>query len=81
MNTNPTRADHTIDLNEFSAHCQEILEHLAAPGVILTKEGRAIAKITRLPAVNNEAMIGSMEDEITIHGDLFSTGIQWDAQS
>ena len=81
MNTTDTMADQTIDLNEFKTRVLEILEHLATSGVILTKEGRPIAKITPLPAVNNEAMIGSMEDEITIHGDLFSTGIQWDAQS
>jgi len=28
------------------------------------------------PALNNEPLVGSMRDEITIHGDLFSTGIQ-----
>ena len=28
MNTNNTMVDHTIDLNEFSAHFLEILEHL-----------------------------------------------------
>lgn len=74
-------ADHTIDLNEFNAHVLEVLEHLATPGVILTKEGRPIAKITPLPAINSGPLIGSMKDEITINGDLFSTGIKWDAQS
>ena len=73
-------ADHMIDLNEFNKHVLEILEDLANPGLILTKEGRPIAKITPLPATN-EPLIGSMKDEITIHGDIFSTGIQWDAQS
>jgi antitoxin (DNA-binding transcriptional repressor) of toxin-antitoxin stability system len=81
MSTTDTMADYMIDLNEFNAHAVEILEHLESPGVILTKEGRPIAKITPLPAINNEPLIGSMKDEITIHGDLFSTGIQWDAQS
>jgi len=81
MNTTDTMADHTIDLNEFSAHFLEILEHLTTPGVILTKEGRPIAKITPLPAVNNEALIGSMKGEISINGDIFSTGIEWNAQS
>jgi antitoxin (DNA-binding transcriptional repressor) of toxin-antitoxin stability system len=49
--------------------------------VILTKEGRPIAKIIPLSAVNNEALIGSMKDEIAIHGDIFSTDLKWDAQS
>lgn len=77
MNTTDRIIDHTIDLKEFSAHCQEILEHLATPGVILTKEGHPIAQITPLPAFNNEALIGSMKNEITINGDIFSTGIQY----
>ncbi len=85
MNTADTMTDITIDLADFKVRCLEILESLVAPGVILTKEGRPIAKITPLPTVNpsgnNEALIGSMKDEITIHGDLFSTGLQWDAQS
>jgi antitoxin (DNA-binding transcriptional repressor) of toxin-antitoxin stability system len=81
MNTADTMTDITIDLADFKARCLEILESLVAPGVVLTKEGRPIAKITPLPAVNNEALIGSMKDEIIIHGDLFSTGVQWDAQS
>ena len=81
MNTTGTIANHTIDLNEFNAHVLEVLEQLAIPGVILTKEGRPIAKITPLPAINNSPLIGSMKDEITIHGDLFSTGIEWNAQS
>lgn len=33
------------------------------------------------PALNNAPLIGSMKDEITVHGDLFSTKTQWDAQS
>ncbi len=71
----------TIDLTEFKARCLEILEHLVTPGVILTKEGRPIAQITPLPVINNESLIGSMMDEITVHGDIFSTDIRWDAQS
>lgn len=81
MNIAETMVANTVELNEFNAHTLEILEHLTIPGVILTKEGRPIAKITPLPAINNEPLIGSMKDEITIHGDLFSTGIHWDAQS
>ncbi|MBS1791372.1 MAG: hypothetical protein JST85_26915 [Acidobacteria bacterium] len=81
MSITDTIADHTIDLNEFNAHVLETLEHLENSGVIVTKEGRPIAKITPLPAINNEPLIGSMKGEIVIHGDLFTTGIQWDAQS
>jgi antitoxin (DNA-binding transcriptional repressor) of toxin-antitoxin stability system len=81
MNTAETTPLNTIDLAEFKARCIEILERLTAPGVILTKDGHPIAQITPLPAANNEPLIGSMKDEITVHGDILSTGLQWDAQS
>lgn len=81
MNTAETNFAHTIDLADFKARCLEILEQLAAPGLIVTKEGRPLAQITPLAAVNNEPLIGSMKGQIAIHGDIFSTGIEWDAQS
>lgn len=81
MNTSEISLPPTIDLGDFNAHCLEILEQLASPGLIVTKEGRPVARITPLAAVNNEPLIGSMKGQIAIHGDIFSTGIEWDAQS
>lgn len=81
MNTFEISPANTIDLADFKAHCLEILEHIAAPGLIVTKEGRPLVQITPLAAVNNEPLIGSMKGQITIHGDVYSTGIEWDAQS
>ncbi|MGH9939017.1 MAG: type II toxin-antitoxin system Phd/YefM family antitoxin, partial [Blastocatellia bacterium] len=66
MNNAETLINNTMDLAEFKMRCLEILEHLVAPGIILTKDGRPVAKITPLPAVNNEALIGSMQGEISI---------------
>lgn len=79
MNTSELSLDRTIDLADFKSHCLEVLEQLVAPGLIVTKEGRPLARIT--PVVNNESLIGSMQGEIAIHGDIFSTGAEWDAQS
>ncbi len=81
MNTAEISLDHTIDLADFKARCLEVIEQLTAPGLIVTKEGRPLARITPLPAVNNESLIGSMKGQIAIHGDVFSTGVAWDAQS
>mgnify|MGYP000573677810 CR=1 FL=1 len=81
MNTVEANLNPSIDLVEFKARCLEVLEHLAAPGLIVTKEGRPLARITPVVAVNNELLIGSMHGQIAIHGDVFSTGIEWDAQS
>ncbi|MEP7341888.1 MAG: type II toxin-antitoxin system prevent-host-death family antitoxin [Acidobacteriota bacterium] len=81
MNTAKANLDHSIDLADFKLRCLEVLEQLVAPGLIVTKEGRPLARITPVTAVNNEPLIGSMKGQIAIHGDVFSTGIEWDAQS
>jgi antitoxin (DNA-binding transcriptional repressor) of toxin-antitoxin stability system len=81
MNTTEANLDRSIDLADFQLRCLEVLEQLTAPGLIVTKEGRPLVRITPVTAVNNESLIGSMSGQIAIHGDVFSTGIEWDAQS
>jgi antitoxin (DNA-binding transcriptional repressor) of toxin-antitoxin stability system len=81
MPTVEANLDPSIDLVEFKARCLEVLEHLVAPGLVVTKDGRPLARITPVVAVNNEPLIGSMKGQIAIHGDVFSTGIEWDAES
>jgi antitoxin (DNA-binding transcriptional repressor) of toxin-antitoxin stability system len=81
MNTTEAQINPSIDLVEFKARCLEVLEQLVAPGLIVTKEGRPLARITPVAPINNEQLIGSMHGQIAIHGDVLSTGIDWDAQS
>ena len=81
MKTIETNLNPSIDLADFKVRCLEVLEQLVAPGLIVTKEGRPLARITPVAAVDNEPLIGSMKGQIAIHGDVFSTGIEWDAQS
>ena len=81
MNTVEIEFARTIDLAEFKARCLEVMEQLVAPGLIVTKEGRPLAQITPLTTADNEPLIGSMKGQIAIHGDVFSTGAEWDAQS
>ena len=73
--------DNTIDMTEFKTRCLEILDQLVAPGIVVTKEGRPVARITPVVAVNNEPLIGSMKGQLSINGDIFSTNLEWDAQS
>ena len=73
MNSPEISLNNSIDLADFKLRCLEILEQLAAPGVIITKEGRPLARITPVAAVNNEPLIGSMKGQIAIHGDVFLT--------
>ena len=70
-----------ITATEFKAKCLSILEHLKPGGVIVTKRGRAVAKVLPMHSASNERLIGSMKGRIKIKGDLFSTGLHWDAES
>ena len=71
----------TIAASEFKAKCLKILERLNPPGLIITKKGRPIAKVIPIPLEDNLKLVGSMKGKIKIKGDLFSTGIKWNAQS
>ena len=81
MNHVQNTISNTIDLSDFLARGLEILDKLGALGIIITREGRPVARITPLATVNNEPLIGSMKGQISINGDIFSTGLKWDAQS
>lgn len=67
--------------SEFKARCLQVLSTLDPQGVVITKRGRPVARVIPLPAVNNESLIGSMKGKIKIKGDLFSTGVNWRAES
>ena len=73
--------ENTISISDLKARCDEILKHLTPSGIVITRRGRPVARITPLATVNNEPLIGSMKGQITINGDLLSTETRWDAQS
>jgi antitoxin (DNA-binding transcriptional repressor) of toxin-antitoxin stability system len=69
----------TITATEFKAKCLSILDHVPPEGIAITKRGKTVAKL--IPnKIDNSHLFGSMPD-IKIHGDIFSTGIKWDAES
>jgi prevent-host-death family protein len=66
---------------EFKAKCLRILDELEPEGIVITKRGRPVAKVLPAAAVDNHKLIGSMKGKIQIKGDIFSTGVQWNAES
>jgi antitoxin (DNA-binding transcriptional repressor) of toxin-antitoxin stability system len=66
---------------EFKSKCLRILDELEPEGLIITKRGRAVARVFPAVQLDNQKMIGSMKGKIQIKGDLFSTGVQWNAES
>lgn len=69
-----------IEANEFSKRCRALLDGLDAEGIVITEQGRPVARL--LPFHPPMAdLIGSMRDKIRIRGDIVSTGAVWNAGS
>jgi prevent-host-death family protein len=71
----------TMPAAEFKAKCLRILDELEPDGIVITKRGRPVAKVLPAVAVDNQKLIGSMKGQIQIKGDIFSTGVRWNAES
>jgi prevent-host-death family protein len=71
----------TISAAEFKAKCLRILDELEPGGIVVTKRGRPVARVLPASAADNKSLIGSMKGKIQIKGDIFSTGVAWDAES
>jgi len=71
----------TISASEFRAKCPKILDDLGPQGIIITKRGQPIARVTPVRKKTGKDFYGCMKGKITIKGDIFSTGRKWNAGS
>ena len=57
-----------------------LLDRLDAEGLIVTKHGKPVARVFPFdqPCAN---LIGSLQHKIKIRGNIFSTGLRWDADA
>ncbi len=70
----------SIGAAKFKENCLSILEEIGPEGLVITKNGKPVAKL--IPFARTSAdLIGSLKSKIQIKGDLLSTGIKWDAES
>src|SRR5215469_8381850 len=71
----------TLNISDFRQQCLQLLEGLPPDGVLITKHGRPVAKVTPLFRSCSD-LIGCIKDLASNpQDDLFSTGITWDAES
>lgn len=70
----------TIGAAKFKEQCLALLDQLDADGLIITKHGKPVARVIPYERQWGD-LIGSLHHKITIKGDIFSTGIRWDAES
>jgi prevent-host-death family protein len=69
-----------ISASKFKEQCLSLLDQVDEEGIIITKHRRPVAKL--IPYKEKPAkLIGRLEGKIQIKGDIFSTGIRWDAES
>ena len=68
----------TIGAAKFKERCLGILDALDDEGLVITKHGRPVAVLMPFERRSGR-LIGCLEGTIRIHGDLMSTGEQWDA--
>ena len=67
-----------IGAAKFKEQCLALLDQLDADGLIVTKRGKPVARV--LPYDTQDAdLIGSLRDKVKVRGDVFTTGLQWDA--
>jgi len=65
---------------KFKEQCLSILDEVDDEGLVITKHGKPVAKLIPIRAAS-AGLIGSLKDKLKIKGDIFSTGIDWRAQS
>ena len=68
----------TIGAAKFKEQCLALLDHLGDDGLVITKRGKPVARL--LPYERRHAeLIGSLSHKVKVRGDIFSTGVEWEA--
>ena len=65
---------------KFKEQCLSILDEVDEEGIVITKHGKPVAKLVPIRA-ESASLIGSLKGKVKIKGKIFSTGIDWHAQS
>lgn len=70
-------------ISKFKAQCLKLVENLDDEGIVILKHNKPVAKVVPIRSDFEERnkLIGSMKGKIKINGDIFSTGIKWNAES
>ncbi len=69
-----------LNASLFKAQCLSLLDELSPEGLTITKRGKPIARVTPISS-DCSGLIGMLKGKVTVHGDLLSTGLSWNAES
>ena len=70
----------TIGAAKFKEQCLALLDSLDAEGLIVTKHGKPVARVVPYDQQCAD-LIGSLRQKIEVRGDIFGTGVRWDADA
>ena len=69
-----------LNASKVKEQCLSLLDHLDPDGIVITKRGKPVARLIPIESACAD-LIGSMKGKVKVTGDIFSTGIKWDAES
>jgi prevent-host-death family protein len=68
----------SMGVAKFKEQCLRLLDELEPEGLIITKHGVPVAKLMPYEKQSAE-LIGSLEGQIEVRGDIFGTGLDWES--
>lgn len=70
----------TIGVTQFKQQCLSLLDHLEPEGLVVTRRGKPVARVIPYSSHDSD-LIGILSEKIAVRGDIFTTGIRWDADA
>ena len=70
----------TIGAAKFKEQCLALLDELDPDGLVVTKHGKPVARVVPYDR-EHASLIGALQGEIEICGDIFSTSVRWEADA
>ena len=70
----------SIGAAKFKEQCLALLDRLDADGLVVTKHGKPVARVVPYESQGAD-LIGSLRHKISVRGDVFTTGLRWDADA
>ena len=67
-----------IGAAKFKEQWLALLDTLDAEGLVVTKRGKPVARVLPYDSGDSE-LIGSLKGKLKVRGDVFTTGLRWDA--
>jgi hypothetical protein len=69
-----------LSASKFKEQCLSLPDRLDSDGIVITKHGKPVARLIPIQPGCAD-LIGSMKGKVKLTGDIFYTGIRWDAES